>query len=265
GAPTPVTAFLSVVSKAAGFTLIIRLFVTIFTTTPGLEMNTSIIQSLMIFISVLAGITMIIGNTVALRQRNIKRLFAYSSIAHAGYLLVPLVGFTALTPMIFESTWFYLVAYLFMNLGAFTVIQLMIEKSKSEDLTIFSGLFYRSPLLAIVMTVFLVSLAGIPGTAGFIGKLNIFLGALYGAEPHYVLAGVMMATTVISYFYYFGIMTQMFSRPASSYSKIKIPAPLLIAMIICAAGTLVLGIFPDLAFSIFGDLNAAEVLMGVLG
>ncbi len=150
---------------------------------------------------------MIIGNVIALKQHNIKRLFAYSGIAHAGYLLVPLA---ALSPFTMDSMWFYMLAYFLMNAGAFAIIHTLILQSENENINIFSGLYKRSPFLAMMMTIFILSLAGIPGTAGFIGKVNIFLGAFVIEAPYYVLASVMMGTTVISYIYYFRILQQIF-------------------------------------------------------
>lgn len=245
GAPTPVTAFLSVVSKIAGFVILIRIMVSIFSSIQVGDGTIPMLFDLQDFIGFLAAVTMILGNVVALRQRNIKRLFAYSSIAHAGYILV---AFTAMSYVMFDSIWFYMLAYLFMNLGAFAIIQLITEKEGSEDIGHFAGLYRRSPILAVTMAVFILSLAGIPGTAGFIGKLNIFLGALMVSPSHYVLASIMIATTVVSYFYYFGIMTQMFFRPAAEETKLKLPAGTNAVIIICAVATILLGVMPQLAF-----------------
>ncbi len=250
GAPTPVTAFLSVVSKAAGFALIVRMILSIFANAaangPG---STSILINMEPYIAVVAAVTMIIGNVVALRQNNIKRIFAYSSIAHAGYLLVAVA---ALSLFMFDSLWFYLVAYLFMNMGAFAIIQLVTEKSDSEDLSHFSGLYQRAPLLAVAMGILILSLAGIPGTAGFIGKLNIITGALVREQANYLLVGIMIATTVVSYVYYFRILAQVFFRPAPEGSenlpKIKIPIGMGVVIAVCVAASVLFGIFPNLAF-----------------
>lgn len=247
GAPTPVTAFLSVVSKTAGFIILIRIVLVVYLSTPagveGLDAVTPLLRKMQIFIAVVAGATMIIGNLVALRQRNIKRLFAYSSIAHAGYLLV---AFTALSPFMFDALWFYLGAYLFMTLGAFAIIQIMTAKYDNEDISSFAGLYRRSPFLAVMMGIFLISLAGLPGTAGFIGKLNIFMGALM--MDYFVLSSIMIATTVVSYVYYFGVFTQIFMRPAETAEKVKVPAPLGIMIAVAAVATIVFGLFPDLGF-----------------
>lgn len=245
GAPTPVTAFLSVVSKTAGFVIIIRILLSVFglAVSEGPE-SAPILLKMQDYISFIAGATMIIGNVVAIRQTNMKRLFAYSSIAHAGYILVALAS---LNYFMFDAIWYYLVAYVFMNVGAFAVIQLLSEKAGSEKIAIFAGLYHRSPVLAVTMGIFILSLAGIPGTAGFIGKLNIFLGAFSSVSAHYVLASIMIAATVVSYTYYFGIMTQMFFRPASDESKINIPFGILFVLIVSAAATILFGVLPNTA------------------
>lgn len=258
GSPTPVTAFLSVVSKTAGFVIIIRFFLTAFHSAPGLSQGDyNLLWSVKPIIAVLAAITMIVGNTIALRQTNIKRLFAYSSIAHAGYLLVP---FVSLSSLWLEGIWFYLVAYLLMNLGMFAILQVVTEKMGSEEISSFAGLYKRAPVVAVMMGIFLLSLAGIPGTAGFIGKLNIFIGALgpitaMGPFPgHLVLVSIMMATTVISYFYYFGVMKQMFmAAPVDEHEpvKIKLPSGIMVVVALCAIGTILFGIMPNLALDFF--------------
>lgn len=258
GSPTPVTAFLSVVSKTAGFVIIIRIFLTAFHSAPGLNADDyNLLWSVKPIIAVLAAITMIVGNTIALRQTNIKRLFAYSSIAHAGYLLVP---FISLSPLWLEGIWFYLVAYLLMNLGMFAILQVVTEKMGSEEITSFAGLYKRAPIVAVMMAIFLLSLAGIPGTAGFIGKLNIFIGALgpitaMGPFPgHIVLVSIMMATTVISYFYYFSVMKQMFMvAPVDEHEpmKVALPSGVMVVVALCAIGTILFGIAPNLAIDFF--------------
>jgi NADH-quinone oxidoreductase subunit N len=244
GAPTPFTAFLSVVSKTAGFVIVIRILLTVFGSVVSVgDTSMPILLEMQDYIAFIAGATMVIGNVVALKQSNIKRMFAYSSIAHAGYILVAL---TSLSSNMFYSIWFYLLAYLLMNLGAFAVIQVVSEKTGSTKIADYAGLYRRSPVLAVVMGLLLVSLAGFPGTAGFIGKLNIFIGAFYGT-PHYVLASVMIATTVVSYFYYFGVMTQMFFRPAADDSKFNIPFGVIVVLIVAVAGSVLFGVMPNIA------------------
>lgn len=259
GAPTPVTAFLSVVSKTAGFVLLVRVLLTIFASISSDGAGSlPLLLKVQDYMAFLAGATMVIGNVVALRQRNIKRMLAYSSIAHAGYLLVAVTTFT----FIFDALWFYLLAYLFMNLGAFAVVQLLTEKAGIEDISGFAGLYRRAPFLAVVMGIFILSLAGIPGTAGFIGKLNIFIGALAPNPGHYVLASLMIAATVVSYIYYFGIMTQMFFRPSASDEKIRIPAGVSAVVLVCAFATVLFGLMPNIAIDFFhsGNFNLLDYL-----
>lgn len=217
GAPTPVTAFLSVVSKTAGFVIILRICLSVFGNIPDEGGMQSILQSLQGFIAILAAVTMIVGNTVALRQKNIKRMLAYSSIAHAGYVLVGFVAFGGY--FYFDAIWFYLLAYVIMNVGIFAIVQAVSRKTGSEDISAFAGLYRRSPAAGIAVAVFLLSLAGLPGTAGFIGKVTIFMNAFTNSTPQIVLASIMIAATVVSYFYYFGILTQVFSRKKKPTSR----------------------------------------------
>ena len=260
GAPTPVTAFLSVVSKTAGFVIVLRIILSVFGSAASVaDPQVPILGEMQDYLAFIAGATMIIGNVVALKQSNIKRMFAYSSIAHAGYLLVAV---TTLGSNLFYSIWFYLLAYLLMNLGAFAIIQVVTEKSGSTKIADFAGLYRRSPVLAVLMGILLVSLAGFPGTAGFIGKLNIFIGAFYGT-PHYVLASVMIATTVVSYFYYFGVMTQMFFRPAGDDSKLNIPFGIIVVLIVAVVGSLLFGIMPNIALDFMQ--NNLDILADFFG
>ena len=198
---------------------------------------------------------MIIGNVVALRQRNMKRMLAYSSIAHAGYLLVAVATLGQFTNSII---WFYLVAYMLMNLGAFAVVQYMQEKTGSTEITSYAGLYKQKPLLAVAMSIFLLSMAGIPGTAGFIGKMYIFIGTFAVNPSNYVLASLLIGTTVISYVYYFGILKQMFFQPANKQAEsnnVHMAPGLLIVLFICGLGTLILGILPGLAFDFLGNFD----------
>ncbi|MEJ9229559.1 NADH-quinone oxidoreductase subunit NuoN [Peribacillus butanolivorans] len=259
GAPTPVVAFLSVISKTAGFVIILRIFLSLFLTAPGDTFGAlDFLEKNNIYIAFVAGLTIIIGNVIALRQQNLKRLFAFSSIAHAGYLLVAVATMGG-GYFLMDTVWFYLLAYLLMNIGAFAVIQLLSSQSGSEDISILAGLGGRSPYLAIAFTVFILSLAGIPGTTGFIGKLNIFLGTFITEPGHYVLAGIMIAGTIVSYVYYFGLLVQVFFRPIHLDKVIKIRSGLSTVIIICLVGTILFGIVPNLALDFlhnqFGDFT----------
>ncbi|WP_349408809.1 NADH-quinone oxidoreductase subunit NuoN [Pseudalkalibacillus sp. SCS-8] len=253
GSPTPVTTFLSVVSKTAGFVLILKIFMISFLSVRS--WHNTVLLDLQPFIAFVAGVTMIIGNVIALRQRNIKRMFAYSSIAHAGYVLVP---FVSLSSLVFKATWFYLLAYLLMNIGAFAVIQFVTERERSEDLTAFSGLNKRSPIVAVMMAVFIISLAGLPFTAGFIGKFGIFMSAL--STGHFVLASVMIATTVVSYVYYFNVLVQMFFRNGTN-ERIRPSVGLLVVMFVCTAGTILFGVYPGVALDFFqNSFNMTDII-----
>ncbi|WNB92337.1 NADH-quinone oxidoreductase subunit NuoN [Bacillus sp. NEB1478] len=259
GAPVPVTAFLSVVSKTAGFVILLRFIIITFIAAPGIDGDPLLLQ-VQPYVMVLAAVTMIVGNVTALKQRNIKRMFAYSSIAQAGYILVPFVSNSSL---LFELIWFYLLAYLFMNIGAFTIIQVLTTQAKSNDISVFRSLFKRSPWLAVPMTIFLLSLAGIPITAGFVGKFGIFMGALGGQPAHYWIAGVMMIGTLISYVYYFNVMAVMFFRDGE-VAKISVPPGLAAVLAFCAVSTVILGIMPDLALNFFyGNFDINEFFMRI--
>lgn len=261
GAPTPITAFLSVVSKSAALAMILRILFIVYTPLIQTGSWKELIAPLLVIMAILS---MIVGNTIALRQTNVKRLFAYSSIAQAGYLLVPVATFivymkflmvevNALLIMLFSSTAFYLLAYLLMNLGAFAVINLIIKQEESEDIRVFAGLYKTSPFLAIAMTIFLISLAGLPVTAGFIGKFYLLS---YGvAGQNYWLVGTMILMTIVSYYYYFGIIRQMFFRSPSKNEKVQIPWATTTTIVLCLVGTVWLGLAPDMLFKVLGGMD----------
>ena len=256
----PVTAFLSAVSKTAGFILILRLVLSLFLTASGDRFGAlNFLEKYNGYIAAMAAVTIIVGNVVAVQQKNIKRLFAYASIAHAGYLLAAVATLGG-GYFLLDTIWYYLLAYLLMTLGVFAIIQLLSEKSGTEDITMLAGLARTSPYLGIVFTVYILSMAGIPGTAGFIGKVNILLGAFISEPGHFVLAGFLLAGTVISYVYYFRMLVQVFFRPAVQTRPIRIPACLSLVLIICLAGTVVFGIAPNLPLDFlheqFGDFTA---------
>lgn len=265
GAATPIAAFLAVVSKAAGFALIIRFFMVTFLPVGESNLETGspelIMLNIGLFIAIAASVSMIIGNTLALKQVNVKRLFAYSSIAQAGYILVPFAVsahlFLFVPNMVIDTAIYYLLAYLFMTLGAFAVIQLVIQDSGTEELKAFAGLYHRAPWVAMAMTIFLISLAGLPITAGFVGKFYIFMGAV---KANYIwLAAVMVITSVISYFYYFGIITQMYMRPGAE-RPLSVPWSLRVILVICVLGTFLLAIFPTAVFDYFNQyFNIVEM------
>ncbi|MGE5701084.1 MAG: NADH-quinone oxidoreductase subunit NuoN, partial [Clostridia bacterium] len=242
GAPTPVTAFLAVVSKAAGFAIILRFLFTAYIGLVGPSGERVLISEMTWYLAILAGASMIIGNTMALRQTNVKRIMAYSGIAQAGYLLVPFVTFTQL---FFEQTVFYLFGYLLVSFGAFAVIMVVTRDQQTEDIKAFAGLYHRAPFTAIAMTIFLLSLAGIPVSIGFFGKFYLFMSAI--VHQSYVLSGLMMATSVVSYFYYFGFIRQMYMRPGLTEAPLKVPGVVKVVILLTVLATVIFGIVPGVA------------------
>lgn len=247
GAPTPVTAFMSVGPKVAAIAVIIRVYVT-----SGVA---SMVDDWLPLLWVLAALSMIVGNTVAVVQTNVKRLLGYSSIAHAGYLLIGVVAAGAATSAghydVVESAvsgvMLYLFAYMFMNLGAFGVVVLMgDELAPRDDLADFAGLFQRRPIIAALMTVLLLSLAGIPPTFGFVGKLAIFRVAMATGPANIGLAIIGAVTSVVAAFYYLRIVVYMFMRePEGEDLPVLLPHVDVYAVILATVATLGLGLAPS--------------------
>jgi NADH-quinone oxidoreductase subunit N len=238
GAPTPVTAFLSVGSKAAAFAMLLRIFV------EGLPFMNADWRLLFYWLSVL---TMTVGNLAALTQSNLKRLLAYSSIAHAGYVLI---GVVAGTPRGVAAALIYLLVYAFMQLGAFAVLVLLRRRDVvGEDLKDLSGLFFRSPGAAIAMLVFMLSLGGIPPTAGFMGKFWLFGAAI---EAGYIwLAVIGVVNSAVSLYYYVRVVVFMWIREEPCLgSPLKMRPALAVTLAIAVLGTLVLGLYPRPLFEL---------------
>ncbi|MFC5451422.1 NADH-quinone oxidoreductase subunit N [Paenibacillus aestuarii] len=243
GAPTPVTAFLAVVSKAAAFAILFRVFYMLF----GFSSfeGSSIQSDVFLAISVMAAIAMVTGNFIALKQSNMKRLLAYSGIANAGYLLVPVgIYFSGTHYSNFSEFIYYLIAYLFMNMGAFAVLMIIEQAEGHTELKGFAGLYYRAPLTAVAMVLIVLSLAGLPVTGGFFGKLYIMLGTMQTHQ--YWLGALMIATSVVSFYYYFGVVRQMFMRSDYGSTEVKVSVPLGITVWLCAIVGIALGFMPQL-------------------
>jgi len=252
GAPTPTTAFLAIGSKAAGFVLLLRV---LFTAVPTVTAQWT---TLLIVIS---AITILYGNLCALPQRNLKRLFGYSSIAHAGYLLL---GIAALTAAGQAAVLYYLGGYLFTVIAGFLVITLVLRQLDTEDVSGLAGLNQRSPLLAATMTIAMVSLAGIPPLAGFFGKFLLLKAVVeQGATNHayYWLAFIALAGVVISLYYYFGVIKAIYwSKDVKDVSPIELSAPAKVAIWACLAGIFWLGLFPN---TILNMANEAAAVFAV--
>jgi NADH-quinone oxidoreductase subunit N len=232
GAPTSVTAFMSVTVKVAAFAGLMRIVVEAFDGGgPGLRE----------VLWWLAAATMVVGNVMAVIQENVKRLLAYSSVAHAGYLLMGLVAGT-------QAGWaamlFYLLAYLFTNLGAFGVIIALAHRGQDADrIEDFTGLARTRPALAALMTLFLISLAGIPGTAGFIGKLQVFLAAV--REGYVGLTIIAVLTSLVSVYYYLRLPVVMYMRePGAEPPRLRLHSAEGLVLLVCAVAVVALGLFP---------------------
>jgi len=242
GAATPVTAFLAVVSKAAAFAIIFRVLYGIFGI--GQLMQLPFHGDMLLSLMVVAAAAMIIGNFTALRQDNMKRLLAYSGIANSGYLLVPIaVQFSFAHYSNFAEFAFYLIAYMFMNIGIFAVLMIMERSTGEESVSGLAGLYYRAPGMAVATVLLVLSLAGLPISGGFFGKVYIIMGTLQ--TQHYWLAAIMIGTSVVSFYYYFGLIRQMFMRTDFESREVIVPLPLGITLWLCAGISVLLGIVPQ--------------------
>ncbi|MEN8374864.1 MAG: NADH-quinone oxidoreductase subunit N [Gemmatimonadota bacterium] len=234
GAPTPITAFMAAAVKAAAFAALVRVLLTAF---PGMYATWGQLAFW------LAMLTMVGANLVALAQDNVKRLLAYSSIAHAGYLLVAVAAGTDVGAAAFL---FYLSVYTLMNVGAFAVVMTVAGLGEARmGIGEYSGLAWRKPALAIAMTIFLLSLAGFPLTGGFIGKLYILRAAV--ERGLLALAIVLVLTSLVSYWYYLRVAWHMwFHDPAEGGARapLRIPLGVVAVLAVCALGVLAAGLFP---------------------
>jgi len=255
GAPTPVTAFLSVASKTGGFVALVQLIYVGF-------LGRDDVWGPLFW--VLAALSMTIGNLIALRQTNIVRLLAYSSIAQAGYILVPFAvaganpraARSALTASVV-----YLLIYAAMNLGAFAVVVAVARKTRSGEIVSYGGLFEYAPGLTVLMTIFLFSLAGVPPLAGWLAKLVIFRAVLdAGTGPAVALGIVAAVNSVIALFYYAAVAKEMWMNPVpdGDTTAVRVPPPLRAALGLTALVVIAVGIYPQ-TFAHFGDLAASLV------
>jgi len=247
GSATPVTAFMSAGAKAASFAVFLRLFITGFS-----PIGSQIAGTL----AVLAILTMTVGNVIAIVQTNIKRMLAYSSIAHAGYVLVALTALSRNIESEFAgaSIMYYILVYTFMNIGAFGVVIYM-EKSEEEVLKIsdYAGLGFKKPFAAICMTLFMFSLAGIPPTAGFMGKFYIFSSAV--ESELYGLAVIGVLNAVISVYYYLRVVIFMYMKEAVlDFSYLSARPVMALSLSISIGGIIYLGIFPQSFISLLANI-----------
>src|SRR5438067_6515424 len=254
GSPTPVTAFLSVASKTGGF---VALFQLIFI---GFIGQSNVWGPLF---WVLAALTMTVGNLIALRQTNIVRLLAYSSIAQAGYILVPfaVAGSNTKSASLhsaFTASVVYLLIYAAMNLGAFTVVIAVARKTRSGEIASYGGLFEYAPGLTVLMTIFLFSLAGVPPLAGAWAKIFVFRAVLDSGTTAAVVLGVIAAVnSVIALFYYAGVAREMWMRPVPDEDRtpISVPPALAGALAATVVAVLAVGVYPNM-LARFGEISS---------
>jgi NADH-quinone oxidoreductase subunit N len=257
GAPITITSFLSVASKAAGFMFLIRFIFTGFVngTIKIGYWNVLPVFDWQMFLIIIGVSTMTVGNFSALWQDNLKRMLAYSSIAHAGYMLV---GIAVLSNQGLLAVMIYLFVYLFMNLGAFLVVMLFADKLKSENIDDFKGLGFTSPFLAFALSIFLISLTGLPPTAGFITKLYLFF-ALVDANLLYV-AVVALLNTVVSLYFYVRVLKHMYlSKPTENTPKVQTSFSVNLLLVIL--------MFPIILFGVYFTplLNFAKACFSFIG
>jgi NADH-quinone oxidoreductase subunit N len=241
GAPTPITAYLSVGSKAAGFAIFLRIFYSAFILPANLSMDWGVI------VAVLAAITMTVGNIIAIQQSDIKRMLGYSSIAQVGYVMVGLVtvGFSPISITDGQSgILFFLASYSLTNLAAFIAIIAITQKINSDRIDDFAGMGQRSPLIAWALTLAMVSLIGLPPAVGFIAKFYIFSSAVQ--QGLLWLVAVAVLNSVISAFYYLRVVKVMWMNIPASTEKVNAPLALKVALAISSLGVLLLGLAPDL-------------------
>ncbi len=240
GAPMMITAYLSVASKAAGFMLLIRFLSGAFL--KELVNNFWVMYNVLDWQTIIFGlaiITMTIGNFAALWQKNIKRLLAYSSVAHAGYILL---GIGALNNDGITAVIFYFIVYMFMNLGAFVVLMLLTNNKGNENISSLDGMGYTSPFLAVLFVIFLVSLAGLPPTGGFTGKLYIFV-ALFSSKL-YTYALIALLNTVVSLYYYARIIKHLFLKDSNkSTETIQTPLSAKVMLLVLTIPIFLLGLY----------------------
>jgi NADH-quinone oxidoreductase subunit N len=230
-AATPFVAWLSVAPKAAGFVVVFRLYL------EGAGRGGFLWVPVL---SAMAAITIVAGNLMAIPQQNVKRLLAYSGVAHIGYMLI---GIAAMSANGAGMVLFYLVAYLFGNMGAFLVVQAVGTGEGSDAMTSYRGLAQRSPVLALSMLVFLLSLGGIPFVAGFWAKLFIFQAAI---DRHmYFLALLGAVLTIVALYYYLVLASRMYIDAPETPGRVPLAAPLFVAILFCAAGVVVMGLYPE--------------------
>ena len=241
GSPTIVTAFFSAAPKAAGFAILIRTFFILFTGSNSLSMDAIPLDGIdwFLIIAVLSAVTMSIGNLLALKQDNVKRMLAYSTISHVGFMLM---AFSTASTDAVIAIMFYLTLYMFMNLSAFFMVIHVENNFNAKDVKQWGGIGYKSPVLAIFMVLSLVSLAGLPPTSGFVGKVYLFR-TLFATEQFYWLGIVAIFNSVISLYYYFRIVKSMYFDESVIEEDESKPLPLYLMIILFSSQNILFYIY----------------------
>ena len=253
GAPAPVTGFMAAGPKAAGFASFIRVFVLGFPLIAGIQASNYLHESWMTALSVMAILTMIVGNVAAIIQNNVKRMLAYSSIAHAGYALVGFIGAGAAKTgpaqdAAIASVAFYMFTYAVTNLGAFAIVSLLAQRNdRRAEFDDYAGIGFKAPVLSFTLSLFMLSLLGLPLTAGFMGKVLVFRPALEAGDTLLtILVVVAVVNTAISAYYYLRFIVVMFFRERTTeWVEPKIPVAFSAALLITVVGVFYLGIFSN--------------------
>jgi NAD(P)H-quinone oxidoreductase subunit 2 len=261
GSPTPVTAFLSVISKIAGFAFVIRLVSLLLPLFPDFSL----------LLALLSVVSMVLGNAVALFQSNIKRLLAYSTVAHVGYLLLGLVVFTKMS---LAGVWYYLAAYAFMNLGAFACVMQASNALGSDDIKDYAGLVRKKPFLVGAFAIFLLSLAGLPITSGFFAKFFLFQSLIFTSGVNLIWVIIALLASTVSLAYYLKVLhTMVVQAPSPQVEaiheapgfRLRLPSTLTTAVSLCVAATLILGfiappIYQSAQTALTGLIQAPAIL-----
>jgi len=269
GAPTPVTAFMAAGPKAAGFAAFMRVFLIgfPFVTATSLTLTSSPAHAAWLnTLYILAILTMTIGNVAALVQSNVKRMLAYSSIAHAGYALVGFIAAGATDDAAqrndaVAAVVFYLLAYSVMNLGAFAIVTLVARSGdRRTEIEDYTGIGFRAPALSFALSIFLLSLIGVPLTAGFMGKIMVFRSALNLREPYYGLVVIGVLNSAVSVYYYLRLIVVMFFRERTTeWNAPRVPASIAVALLLTIIGVFYLGVFPGQVLDAFQSEQPAAV------
>ncbi len=266
GAPTPVTAFMAAGPKAAAFASFMRVFVLGFPLVAGAQAAGYLHDSWISALSIIAILTMTVGNVAAIMQNNVKRMLAYSSIAHAGYALVGFIG-AGLAKTVesrdaaIASVAFYMLTYAVTNLGAFAIVTLLGEKNdRRTEFEDYNGIGFRAPVIAFTLSLFMLSLLGLPLTAGFMGKVLVFRPALDAGNTLLTVTVIIaVINTAISAYYYLRLIVVMFFRERTTdWFVPKMPVGLAVVILITVLGVFYLGIFSDGVIEKFSQINAAD-------